>query len=365
MRNNKYSALKIVGFPEKLQSFRDGVITAPVYVRVKPINNCNHACRWCVYKADRRGNEGAMPVIASDMHLDMVEKDVMPREKMIEVIDDFQSMGVEAVTFSGGGEPLLHRDIVEFMEHTLKCGIDLSIITNGQLLTGSRAKALAYAKWVRISMDYTNAYQMARSRVVPERLFEEVMTNVQTFARMKRPSCDLGVNFIVHRDNCEGLFDFARELFRLGVENIRFSPMYCPDFLEYHRPIKEKVEAQLWKIARYADMGGASGSVNTTYDLHNPAHGPERKYNHCYFMQTVPVVGADQNVYACHNKAYDKTGLIGSIREQRFSQLWFGEEAKAVFEKLNPQCDCKHPCANDLKNQHIMELVNAAQDNFV
>ena len=44
MRNNRYSDLKIVHFPEKLRSFQEGRITAPIYVRVKPINVCNHAC---------------------------------------------------------------------------------------------------------------------------------------------------------------------------------------------------------------------------------------------------------------------------------------------------------------------------------
>lgn len=365
LRNNKYSDLKIVSFPEKLDSFRKGVITPPIYVRVKPINKCNHGCRWCVYKADRRhdGDYG-MSIINSDMHLDMAEQDVMPRVKMLEVLDDFQTMGVKAVTYSGGGEPLLHPDIEDFMEGTLYRGIDLSIITNGQLLTGLAAEILAYAKWVRVSMDYTTPAQMAHSRMVPERLFDGVLKNLQTFALHKRPDCDLGVNFIVHRDNCEGLVEFADRLFDLGVENIRFSPMYCPNFLAYHAPIEVMVEAQLQQIEQHA-RGYTRASVNTTYDVRNPAHGPNRPYNRCYFMQTVPVVGADQNVYACHNKAYDKTGLIGSIREQRFITLWASEEAKKVFETLNPQCDCRHQCANDLKNRHIMNLVNAARDNFV
>jgi MoaA/NifB/PqqE/SkfB family radical SAM enzyme len=384
LRNNIYSDLKIVEFPAKLASFREGKITAPIYVRVKPINKCNHACRWCVYKADRRPDavqspnskvQSAMEVMASDMHLDMVEQDVMPRAKMIEVLDDFQTMGVKAVTYSGGGEPLLHANSVEFMEHTLKCGIDLSIITNGQLLSGDRAAALAYAKWVRVSMDYTTGAQMARTRVVPERLFDQVLENLQTFARLKRPGCDLGVNFIVHRDNCgasrdgevlcpsnKPLVAFAERLKDLGVENVRFSPMYVPGFVEYHAPIREWVEKQLKECQNFT---GPTFSVNTTYDLHNPAHSPERGYTRCFFMQTVPVVGADQNVYACHNKAFDKKGLIGSIREQRFAELWFSEAARAVFETLNPQCDCRHQCANDSKNRHIMNLVNAARDNFV
>jgi MoaA/NifB/PqqE/SkfB family radical SAM enzyme len=376
MRNNKYSDLKIAQFPEKLQSFRDGRITAPLYVRLKPINACNHACSWCVYKADRKAaardaapDGRLMPPIKSNMHLDMVEKDVIPTAKMLEVLDDFKAMGVRAVTFSGGGEPLLHRDIELFMQRCLNFGIDLSIITNGQLLSGSRAAILGFARWVRVSMDYTNGAQMAHTRVVPEQLFEGVMENLREFARTKQADCDLGVNYIVHRDNCDGLVSFAQRLFNLGVENLRISPMWCPDFVQYHTPIKDAVEAQLREIQAWVegatDDDAPRRTINTSYDLHSPAHATERAYKRCYFMQTVPVVGADQRVYACHNKAYDLTGCIGSIEDRSFRDLWFSAEARAFFEKLNPQCDCRHPCANDSKNRHIANLMTTANDNFI
>ena len=375
MRNNRYSDLKIVHFPGKLRSFHEGKITAPIYVRVKPINVCNHACSWCVYKADRKQSarsnapEGKlMPSIKSNMHLDMVEKDIIPTAKMLEVLDDFKAMGVRAATFSGGGEPLLHRDIETFMQRCLNFGIDLSIITNGQLLSEEKAKILSFAKWVRVSMDYTNGAQMAHTRVIPESYFDAVMANIQAFARIKQPDCDLGVNYIVHRDNSENLVPFARQLFEIGVENVRFSPMWCPELVAYHTPIKDRVEAQLreiqgWVESHFGDDGRVR--VNTTYDLHNPAHSPVRAYKRCYFMQTVPVVAADQRVYACHNKAYDVTGCIGSIKDRSFRDLWFSEEARAFFEKLNPQCDCRHQCANDSKNKHIMNLISTAHDNFI
>lgn len=375
MRNNHYSDLKIAQHPDKLQSFVDGVITAPLYVRVKPINLCNHACSWCIYKSDRKADlrkPEHMDSVPTSMHTDMKEADVIPTRKMIEVLDDFRDMGVKAITFSGGGEPLLHKDIVLFMARCLQNGIDLSIITNGQLLSGAKAQILAHAKWVRVSMDYTNAAQMARSRVVPERMFDEVMKNLQAFAQIKNADCDLAVNYIVHRENCDGLTEFAVRLFQeCGVENIRFSPMYCDDFVAYHEPIREKVEAQLRAISewlnepKYTYRRARGWSVNTTYNLTSPAHSPERAYSRCYFMQTVPVVGADQKVYACHNKAYDATGCIGSIADKSFKDLWFSAEAKAFFEKLNPKCDCRHQCANDSKNRHIQNLITTAADHFI
>ena len=106
---NKYSDKKIVWFPEKLQSFVDGEITAPLYVRVKPLNRCNHKCFWCVYHEPD----------LSQMHNDMRVKDMIPMDKMYEILDDFVDMGVKAVTYSGGGEPLMHPNTAEYLQAAL------------------------------------------------------------------------------------------------------------------------------------------------------------------------------------------------------------------------------------------------------
>ena len=282
---------------------------------------------------------------------------------MLEVLDDFRDINVRAVTFSGGGEPLMHKDIVQFMQRTLDYGIDLSIITNGQLLRGEHAKVLAHAKWVRVSVDYTTAEQMALSRRVPLRMFQDIIDNLRNFAKIKQPDCDLAVNYIIHRENYKGLVPFTRLLKECGVMNVRFSPMWTPDFLNYHAPIKDDAANQLKEAAD--ELVDDKFSVNSTFDLNASAHSTERAYERCYFMQTVPVVGADQKVYACHNKAYDHTGCIGSIADKRFKDLWFSAEAKQFFEKLNPKHDCCHQCANDMKNKHIMNLLGTSMDNFV
>lgn len=367
MKNNGYSDLKIFEHPEKLAALRDGRITAPVYVRVKPINKCNHACSWCVYKGDRKADqrtEEHMAPVPVTMHTDMDEADVMPRIKMLEVLNDFKAMGVKAVTYSGGGEPLLHPNITEFMERTLLNGIALSIITNGQLLTGGRAEALGNAHWVRVSIDYTDAKQMAHTRVVPERMFQGVLDNLANFAAIKNKGCDLGVNFIVHRENHGDLMEFTRTLKKCGVDNVRFSPMWTPDLAGYHAPHAEKVEREIDAIAH--ELNDLNFAVHSSFDLASEAHGPKRGYTQCPFMQIVPVVGADQKVYACHNKAYDPTGVIGSIKEQSFQQLWFSDEARVVFEGLNPKTDCQHQCANHFKNRIIHNaMAQKPNDPFI
>lgn len=362
MKQNKYSEYKIAYFPEKLQSFMNGTISAPIYVRVKPINRCDHSCFFCVYSTGFRKNDKKETHIISGMHTDMVHEDIIPTEKMIEILDDFRDMGVKAVTYSGGGEPLMHRDIVRIMQTTLDHGIDLSIITNGQMLLKQRAEVLSNAKWVRVSIDYTTAKQMAASRAVPEKNFDMILNNLSSFAKIKHPDCDLAVNYIIHRDNYNGIFEFARTLKNIGVENVRFSPMWAPDLVAYHSPIVEAVREQLDKASELLDD---KFSVNTTYNIESPTHSPVRTYHKCYFMQIVPVIGADQIVYACHNKAYDHTGAIGSIRNRRFKDFWYSDDARRVFENLDPSMACRHQCANDGKNLFIKGLVETSIDNFV
>ena len=359
MTSNKYSIHKIAWFHDKIAALRDKKVTAPIYVRVKPTNRCNHDCFFCVYKASFSGMHELSPDRESDYVGKVAE---LPTEKLMELLEDFHAMEVKAVTYSGGGEPLMHPGIVQVMQKTLDYGIDLSIITNGQLLQGDRAKVLAHAKWVRVSVDYTNAQEMHKHRNVPERMFDALLKNLSDFSALKDPGCDLFLNYIVHKGNCEGLLQAAHLFKKHGVENVRFSPMWCPNIQEYHAPIKDMVEEQL---AAAQTLCNAKFSVNTTYDLTSSAHSIHRGYHTCFFMQIVPVVAADANVYACHNKAYDAKGMIGSVADRRFVDLWFSSETKEFFRTLDPTKVCQHQCANDAKNLLIHQIMEAHGDNFV
>jgi 2-iminoacetate synthase ThiH len=94
-----YTDAKVALHLDRLEALRAGDVFAPVHVRLKPTNICDHGCSYCAYRANRANNlnlDGGMEV-----------HDRIAPEKMAELVEDFISMGVEAVTFSGGGEPLL------------------------------------------------------------------------------------------------------------------------------------------------------------------------------------------------------------------------------------------------------------------
>jgi len=349
MTSNIYSNFKLAWFNDKLISLRDGTVTAPIYVRIKPINRCNHNCFFCVYRSE-----------LSNMHNEMNDLDRLSREKLLEILDDFRIMGVKAVTYSGGGEPLIHRDIVEVLDKTKANGIDLSIITNGQLLSGDRAAALTDAKWVRISMDYYDAGSFIQSGRGTARTFDAIIKNIDDFARRRKSGCNISVNFIITKNNYHQI-EYATILLKnLGVDNVRFSPVWFDDFLAYHEPIREQVLANLQAAKKHeCDTFKIYHSYRIEKDQMS------RTYHKCFIQQIIPAIGADYNVYNCHNKSYSFDAIIGNIRNQSFRQMWFSEETKKHFMEFDAMKCCNCQCANDAKNKFLHDIISAYGDNYV
>lgn len=345
---NKYSNKKIVWFPDKLQSFREGKITAPIYVRIKPTNMCNAKCWFCSYRSE-----------VSDMHKGVNKIDQLSKKKLLEILIDLHKIGTKAITYSGGGEPLTHPDITDVLRITKDLKFDYSIITNGSLLSGKIAEELADAKWVRISMDYYDGESMQKTRGIPAINYARIINNIEEFSKIKKDTCDLSVNFVITHENYSYIPEVCEILEQAGIEIIRFSPVWVKDFIEYHAPIQENVNKLITDAMLYqqTDKFRVYSSYNIAPQL--------RTYTKCYFNQIVPVIAANEKVYTCHNMSYSKEAEIGDISNKTFKELWFSKETKEFFNNFEPQKICNHQCANDSKNIFINDLLDCYGDNFV
>lgn len=334
-----YSNLKIFAHAQALNDIGDGKRIAPIYIRMKPTNYCNHKCYYCSYADHALGLRDSVN-----------RKDQIPWEKMQEIISDISDMGVKAVTFSGGGEPLIYPYIVETMQKILDAGIDLSIITNGQLLKGKRAEVLANAKWVRISFDSANAETYAKVRQLPLEAFEEVCDNIRTFSKIKQDTCELGVNFVINHENAEQTYDMAKLLKGLGVNHIKYTARVTKDLFEYHKPFKQSVIEQIHRAKE--EMENKSFRVINKYEGDfDSALVFRRCYDKCYINRIFTVIAADSKVYFCHDKAYVKEGVVGDLKEQSFKELWFSEETQKRYQKFDPIKECNHHCVYDDRNE--------------
>lgn len=334
-----YSNLKIFAHAQELNDIGQGKRVAPIYVRIKPTNYCNHKCYYCSYADTKLALRDSVN-----------RQDQIPWEKMQEIIMDLSDMGVKAVTFSGGGEPLIYPYIVDAMEQILTAGIDLSIITNGQLLKGKRAEVLANAKWVRISFDAANAETYARVRQLPLNAFEEVCDNISKFAAIKKKNCELGVNFVVNHENADQVYDMAQLVKKLGVNHIKYTARVTKDLFSYHEPFKQNVIEQIHKAKTELE--------NTDFRIIDKYEGDfesalifHRSYDKCYINRIFTVIAADSKVYFCHDKAYVKEGMAGDLKNQSFKEMWFSEETIRRYSEFNPQKECDHHCVFDDRNE--------------
>ncbi len=334
-----YSNLKIFAHAQALNDIQEGKRIAPVYIRIKPTNYCNHKCYYCSYADNALGLRDSVN-----------RQDQIPREKMLEIISDLKDMGVKAVTFSGGGEPLVYPYIIEAMQKILDAGIDLSIITNGQLLKGERAEVLAKAKWVRISFDSVNAETYAKVRQIPLTAFDEVCDNIRNFAGIKNSNCELGVNFVINHENADQVYDMAKMVKELGVNHIKYTARVTKDLFEYHAPFRLEAIDQIHRAKDELEDDGfrVINKYESDFDSVLVFH---RCYDKCYVNRIFTVIAADSKVYFCHDKAYVKEGIVGDLANQSFSSLWFSEETIKKYMEFNPQKECNHHCVYDDRNE--------------
>jgi len=333
-----YSNLKIFAHPQKLQSITEGHRTAPLYVRIKPTNKCNHNCNYCHY--------------ASGQYLDLQgqeNRNQIPWEKMQEIITDFAEMGVKALTFSGGGEPLLYPHITEAMKLILDNHIDLSIITNGSLLRGEAAELLARAKWVRISLDAGTRETYAQIRGISLESFSKVCANLENFAGQKNKECELGINFVVNQENAGEIYQAGKLMHDLGVNHIKYTARMTNNVDEYHRDFKEDVIEQIKRVKKelQSDRFAVINLYESDFDLSAIF---ERQYTNCVMKEIVTVIAADCKVYYCHDKAYLKNGIIGDIKEKSFQDVWFSPETTEKFNSFDASKECRHHCVYDDRN---------------
>lgn len=346
-----YSQLKFLRFTEHLAALTEKRVVAPVHVRIKPINHCNHNCWYCAYRVDN---------LQLGDGIDLT--DVIPAAKMEEIVEDLIEMGVKAVTFSGGGEPLLYKTLPETVERLAGAGIKVATLTNGANLKGRVADAFAkYGTWVRISMDGWDDESYSASRGAKPGEFTRLMNNIRAFTS-RGSQCVLGVSFIVGKDNHQHIHDVAAMLKAAGVNHMKVSGAVVDNSAggnnAYHAEIKEEVARQIDRAKTLED--GTFTVLNHYHDLEDRF---EKTYTTCPFLQFLTVIGADCTVYTCQDKAFTESGTLGSIKDRRFKEFWFSDENRERLFTFDPSRNCAHHCVAHGKNLAINEVLSLDSDH--
>lgn len=353
-----YSPYKAVRYLDVIQGIREGRPVRPVHVQIILSDLCNQSCNFCAYRDPGYSSSQMFYEIVTPEKKSALRRDVehpernynpnrmIPYGKVLEILDDCHEMHVEGVQFTGGGEPTVHPKFLETVASAHSYGLSTSLVSNGVNIakkwTPDHADELSRMAWVRISLDAGQRDTYAWIRNVPGDHFDQATEAIRLLreARDKhKTKLVIGVGFVVTPQNWREVYQAAALVQALGADNIRISAQFSPEDEKLFTPFHEEC-ASLCRQAVY-DLDSASFQVYDRFsqkldDL--KLKSPD--YERCGFQHFTTYIGADLNVYRCCVQAYNAHGLVGSLKEQRFRELWMTQaraDEMATFKA--PSCD--------------------------
>lgn len=341
------------------------LLPPPTYVTVDPTDICNHSCPWC---------------ISSEIQeLDNTTLDSKKLQKLPSVISSFtrnikgKFYSINAVVLAGGGEPLVNpntRYFIENMSYEIKkCEdrisgpLELSMITNGELLTEYLAELLAeHATWVGFSVDAGNSdshKKMHRPKNKNSNVFLRVIENIRMLADIKKKfnrkiPLNIGYKFNIHPDSYESMIEAARVAKEIGCDEIQFKPTYMDNAFEVMPQIIDEAQKNIYKARdMYEDN---KFKVHGVIHKFGPSWEPNHDFNTCTTTPLGLIFSADSNMYLCCDRRGDPSLNLGKwnygneydnlVDLDSIKTLWGSEKHRNLIKNINvnecPRCTFYH-----------------------
>lgn len=313
---NAYSHLKALRHPDVMLGISEGKPTRLPHVELILADLCQQSCKFCAYRL-----EGYAPNQRFD------DRRMMATDKALEIVDDCAEIGVQAVQFTGGGEPTVHPGFQEVFLAARKSGLRIGLVSNGVKIDGILAHLLADASWVRISLDAATEETYVKIRRVHRSHWEKAHNAVKHLREWRdklETDCQIGVGFVVTPDNWQEVIAAAGLAKALGADNFRISAQFSQE----DEKLFEGFYGQAAAFCKEAESLSDNSFVvyNRFDDRVEDLRAKSPESSLCGYQFFTTYIGADLNVYRCCGYAYNDRGLIGSIKDQRFKDFWLSHE---------------------------------------
>lgn len=203
----------------------------PAAYQIEITNRCNLNCGMCP-RIEELKEKGYTP---SDMTLETLRSIVV------------QMKGVYHVSLFGRGEPLLHKELIPMIDYCAERKVpQISTTTNGLLLHGNRAGALASSKLteLRVSIDGPDeeTYRSIRNAD-----FGKLVENVKYFTSIS--SIPVSVNFVLGKLNWDAALKMPELVHSIGARCLRIF-----NTLGYHDSVAQMVLGAEHREKHYQDL---------------------------------------------------------------------------------------------------------------
>ena len=339
---------KIFYHTDKIQSYKDGKRPFPTTVEIDLTNNCNHKCSFCFY-ADSIGR-GGMPTFETKI--------------LKERIREMKELGVRGISFTGGGEPMLHPDFLDIVKFAKEQGLDIGLITNGSAINEKKVKDLNnYLTWIRVSMAGGDPESYQKVQGVNQ--FQKVIDNLKLLNDKKlelNGKLNIGVRILVTPDNIDSLSNLSKKFKGIEINYIQVAPdQYTDDKgVFWHSEESQK---------KFINLENNLKSLNIKLLTSNYVWGqhkldiPTKCYAH--FFQIA--LCAEGDLIFCKNARGEKKFVIGNVYKNTLKEIWNDKNNKELESWVKPN-NCGLYCKHIDMNTSMEQIVNPTIEdtpNFV
>lgn len=349
---------------DRIDAWRRGRKPYPVTVEIDVCNLCNHKCPECTFS-----------------YLVNKSTELLTYGVAMRLIDELSMLGVKAVTFSGGGEPLLYGEerLTCLMARARQRGMDVALITNGSKWTSSAF--LGMCEWIRVSLDAYDEMTFKWFHGKSEDEFHRVEGNLRHMASLKLnrlghglKTCTLGIggltdSYSVDRGDVLKMSEFCSGI--PGVDYVQFRPMVLnrtkdlsggydaqqiPELMDQIEEAQRRFNREDFRVICSEDKYRALATEDH-----------EKHYERCHGSFLQCCVGADGNVYICCHWQGEEAKSLGNLYEQSFADIWHGDRAHELRTTLDPRTSCPPACRLHPQNMTLEQWKNTStlHKNFI
>ncbi len=314
------------------------LIIPPYYLEtlnIKVTNSCNLSCKHCL-----EGN--------------IQNKNELPFEQMVAIIDDACSMGANEIVLTGG-EPFMRDDIVALINYIDSLQMKATIFTNGTMVSESFFESVKGKNvFMRVSLE--GATEAVHDSIRGTGSYAKATKTMQLCKDYKIP---LGVAITVNSTNFDTYKDIIELAHSYGAVEIEASDVIDMGYASENRNlllneeqlVQLRIET-LFMMTRDQALARGMGVTRPEYLIDTKTHKSRLTSKCCNAGIANCVVDTNGDIYPCLMFVGIPEFVCGNTKKTPFRDIWWDNSVLSQFRNMRmgdisecAKCDIAEECA--------------------